>query len=282
MRTKRKPAAALIVAFLLASALRCGGAEPAPLRILVTNDDGIEAPGLAALVAALSKVGAVTVAAPLRDQSGVSHGMTTRRLIPVRESVREGARWYAIEATPASSVRLAMESLLADKPEIVVSGVNRGENVGLVTFYSATVAAAREAAFLRIPAVSVNLQSGEKMDYGAAADFTAALVRELARSGLERGLFLNVNIPALPRAAMRGVLLTRLDSRPTVELFEKKEVRDGETDYWPSYKTLDAGPEGTDTWAVRNGYVAVTPLSLDQTDAARLEPLKRLEKLVWK
>ncbi len=184
MRTKRRPSTAVILAFLLATALRCGGAEPAPLRILVTNDDGIEAPGLAALAGALAKVGAVTVAAPLSEQSGVSHGMTTRRLIPVRESVRDGAKWYAIEATPASCVRLALESLLAEKPDIVVSGVNRGENVGLVTFYSATVAAAREAAFLRIPAVSVNLQSGEKMDYGAAAAFAAALVRELARPGL--------------------------------------------------------------------------------------------------
>jgi 5'-nucleotidase len=282
MRTKRKPAAALILALLLASALRCGGAEPASLRILVTNDDGIEAPGLAALAAALGKVGAITVAAPLREQSGVSHGMTTRRLIPVRESVRDGAKWYAIDATPASCVRLALESLLADKPDLVVSGVNRGENVGLVTFYSATVAAAREAAFLRIPAVAVNLQSGEKMDYAAAADFTAALVRELLRAGLERGLLLNVNVPALPRAAIRGILVTRLDSRPTVELFEKKDVRDGETEYWPSYQTLDAGPAGTDIWAVRNGYIAVTPLSLDQTDPARLEPLKPLEKLAWK
>ncbi|MGZ7066079.1 MAG: 5'/3'-nucleotidase SurE, partial [Candidatus Aminicenantales bacterium] len=164
----------------------------------------------------------------------------------------------------------------------VVSGINRGENVGLVTFYSATVAAAREAAFLKIPAIAVNLQGGEKMDYAAAADFVAALVRELARGGFGKGLFLNINIPALPRDRIKGILVTRQDLRPTLEYFEKKETRDGQDLYWPSYKTLDAGAGKTDIWAVRNGYIAITPLTLDQTDAAGLESQKRLEKFAWK
>jgi 5'-nucleotidase len=282
MRTKRMHAAVIVAAFLLAAAAQCTGLEQSRPKILVSNDDGIDAPGLAALVTALEKVGTVTVAASEREQSGISHGMTTRKLIPVRESVRGGTKWFAIDATPASCVRLALESLLPEKPDIVVSGVNRGENVGLVTFYSATVAAAREAAFLRIPAVSVNLQHGESMDYGLAADITAVLVRELARAGFEKGLFLNVNIPALAKNEIKGILVTRLDDRQTIESFEKKEAREGETLFWPSYKTLDAGQEGTDIWAVRNGYIALTPLSLDQTDVAALKRLKGLEKLVWK
>jgi len=282
MRTKRKPAAFIAAALLLAAAAQCTGPEQFRLRILVSNDDGIDAPGLAALVTALEKVGTVTVAAPVNEQSGVSHGMTTRKLIPVRESERGGTKWFSIDATPASCVRLALESLLPEKPDIVVSGVNRGENVGLVTFYSATVAAAREAAFLRIPAVSVNLQHGESMDYELASSFTAAIVSELARAGFEKGLFLNINIPALPKGRIKGILVTRLDDRQTIELFEKKEAREGETLYWPSYKTLDAGPEGTDIWAVRNGYIAITPLSLDQSDPAAAKKLKNLEKLVWK
>ncbi|MGA2361499.1 MAG: 5'/3'-nucleotidase SurE [Candidatus Aminicenantales bacterium] len=282
MRTNRRTMTMVALAFLLAAAVRCAGVEPVPPKILLSNDDGIEAPGLATLFDALQKVGTVTVAAPVREQSGISHGMTTRKLIPVRKSERKGATWFAIDATPASCVRLALESLLPEKPDIVIAGTNRGENVGLVTFYSATVAAAREAAFLRIPAISVNLQSGPDMDYKAAADFTSALVRELARKGFEKGMLLNINIPALPKDRIKGIMITRQDVRPTMEFFEKRETGDGQDSYWPSYKTLDAGPENTDTWAVRNGYIAVTPLTLDQTDAAALKRLKGLEKLVWK
>jgi 5'-nucleotidase len=282
MRTNRRTVTMVALAFLLAAAVRCAGVEPVPPKILLSNDDGIEAPGLATLFDALQKVGTVTVAAPVQEQSGISHGMTTRKLIPVRKNERKGATWFAIDATPASCVRLALESLLAEKPDIVISGTNRGENVGLVTFYSATVAAAREAAFLRIPAISVNLQSGPGMDYKIAADIAAALVRELARKGFEKGMLLNINIPALPRDRIKGIMITRQDVRPTVEFFEKKESSDGQDSYWPSYKALDAGPEDTDTWAVRNGYISITPLTLDQTDTASLKTLKDLEKLVWK
>ena len=283
MRTNRRSVIIVVLAFLIAATVRCAGAvEPVSPKILLSNDDGIEAPGLAALFDALQRVGTVTVAAPAHEQSGISHGMTTRRLIPVQVSERKGAKWFAIDATPASCVRLALESLLAGKPDIVVSGTNRGENLGLVTFYSATVAAAREAAFLRIPAISVNLQSGPEMDYRAAGDFTAALVRELARKGFEKGMLLNVNLPALPRDKIKGIKITRQDPQPTVELFEKRETRDGQDCYWPSYKILEAGPEDTDTWAVRNGYISITPITIDQTDPAALKTLKSLEKLNWK
>jgi 5'-nucleotidase len=282
MKRDRRTGAVIVLVFLLALAGQCTGLEHSVPKILVSNDDGIDAPGLVALVEALQDVGTVTVAAPEREQSGISHGMTTRRLIAVRGSERSGVKWYGIDATPGSCVRLALECLLPARPDIVVSGINRGENVGLVTFYSATVAAAREASFLRIPAVAINLQGGEAMDYKAAARFVAALVRELVRGRLDQGLFLNINIPALPRERIRGIMLTSLDTRTTQEFFEKKEARNGETLFWPSFKVLDAGPEGTDTWAVRNGFISITPLSLDQTDAARFKSLEGLIKLDWK
>ncbi len=281
MMRDRRAGAVIALAFLLVLVGQCTGLEQSGPRILVSNDDGIDAPGLVALVEALEKVGTVTVAAPVREQSGISHGMTTRRLITVRESERAGVKWYGIDATPGTCVRLALESLLPAKPDIVVSGINRGENVGLVTFYSATVAAARAAAFLKIPAVAVNLQGGEGMDYESAAAFVAALVRELVRGGLDPGPFLNVNIPALPKDRIKGIMITSLDTRATVESFEKKESRNGETTYWPSYKVLSAGAEGTDIWAVRNGYISITPLSLDQTDVSRAKSLERLKKLNW-
>lgn len=270
------------LALMFATAVNCVGIEPVSPKILLTNDDGIEAPGLEALFDALKKVGTLTVAAPVREQTGVSHGMTSQKLLAVRLIEQKGSRWFGIDGTPASSVRLALESLLPERPDVVISGINRGENLGLVTYYSATFAAAREAAFLRIPAIAVNLQKGPDMDYRVAADFIAALVEELARRGFEKGMFLNVNVPALPRDRIKGILVTRQDVRSTLEYFEKRESRDGQDYYWPSYKVLDAGPAGTDTWAVRNGYISITPLTLDQTDLSGLRTLKSLEKLAWK
>jgi 5'-nucleotidase len=282
MKTNRVSAAIAILIFLAAIVPQCRAIDRLPLKILLANDDGIEAPGLMALFEALGQVGTVTVVTPAGDQSGVSHAMTTNKPIAVREIPRGNGKWYATDATPAASVRLALETLLPEKPDIVITGINRGENVGLVTYYSATVAAAREAAFLRIPALSVNLQRGENMDYRQAADLVVALVRELARRGFEKGLLLNVNVPNRPRDRIKGILITRQDVRPTAEFYERRESRDGLTFYWPSYKNLGPGPENTDTWAVANGYISITPLGLDQTDAAGLGALKSLEKLDWK
>jgi 5'-nucleotidase len=282
MKTRRQAVAIAFLIFSLAVFVRCTGFEQSAPKILLVNDDGIEAPGLAALRQALEKVGTVTIITPTADQSGVSHGMTSNRLITVREMARQGGKWYGTDATPAATVRLAVEVLLPERPDIVISGINRGQNVGLVTFYSATVAAAREAAFLGIPAMSVNLQRGEAMDYGAAADFIAALVREMAGKDFEKGMFLNINVPNMSKNGIKGILITRQDVRAPAEFYEKRESRDGETTYWPSYKTLDPGREGTDIWAVANGYISITPLMFDQTDAAKLESLKGLEKLDWK
>lgn len=285
--TRRKgpnaPAVILVcLSLMIAAAISCVGTEPLAPKILLTNDDGIDAPGLEALFDALKRVGTLTVAAPVQEQTGASHGMTSQKLIAVRPGELKGARWFGIDGTPASTVRLALESLLPERPDVVISGINRGENLGLVTYYSATFAAAREAAFLRVPAIAVNLQRAHDMDYSIAADFVAALVAKLARKGFEKGMFLNVNVPALPRDKIKGVLVTRQDVRPTIEYFEKKDSRDGRDFYWPSYKVLDAGPKGTDTWAVRNGYISITPMSLDQTDQSGLRSLRDLEKLVWK
>lgn len=122
----------------------------------------------------------------------------------ISESERKGSKWYAIKALPATCVRLALESLLAEKPDLVVSGINRGENLGVVSFYSATVACSREAAIKGIPAVAVSLESGKTMDYAPAADFIVSLVREMKEKRLKPGVFLNVNVPNLPEDKIKG------------------------------------------------------------------------------
>jgi 5'-nucleotidase len=283
---RRYPITIALAVCVLAAA--CGRTAPAPapgpLAILVTNDDGIESPGIAALVEALRPLGRVTVAAPDRARSGSSHGVTSDRPIAVRESDREGARWIAIDALPATCVRLGIEELLGERPDIVLSGINIGENLGTVTFYSATVGAAREAAFLGVPAIAVNLVASRNMDYGTAAAVTAGIVRALGRNGIAAGTFLNVNVPPLPRERLRGLRITRQDTRAPVDFFRKSVSPDGLTEYRPGWKHLDPEGEGTDIWAVRNGYVSVSVFGFDQSAAAppaASVALKRLEKLAW-
>jgi 5'-nucleotidase len=264
--------AALLIAAAAVLMTGPAGAE-APLKILVSNDDGADAPGIAALADALAGIGTVTVAAPSQNRSGVSHGMTFSGPILVQKTAKNGMTWYAIDALPATCVRLALEALLPEKPDIVVSGINRGENTGLVTFYSATVACAREAAFQGIPAIALSLESSPEMDYRAAADFIVSIVREVKKRGLRIGTYLNVNIPALPKERIKGVLITRLDERPSLESYEGRTNPEGQITFWPLYKELGAGDTKADIWALRNGYISVTPMSIAQTDEQGLKDL---------
>ncbi len=286
MRRRWRPAGFVVLALFWAA---CGGVAPepssAPLRILITNDDGIEAPGILALFEALLPLGTVTVAAPIENRSGASHGVTSDRAIAVRESERQGMKWFAIDALPATCLRLALETLLPEKPDLVVSGINKGENLGTVTFYSATVAAAREAAFQGIPSIAVHVAAGKGMDYRAAAGILADIVRAAGKDGIPKGTFLNVNVPALSRGEIKGVRITRQDTRAPIEFFEKTASPEGATEYKPSWKHHEPAGKDTDIWAVRNGYVSVSLFGYDQSAAAGAtapSSIRRLEKLAWK
>ncbi len=267
----------------------CGGAVPGPasgpLKILVTNDDGIDAPGILALAEALMPLGTVTVAASRENRSGVSHGVTSDRAIAVTESEKQGMKWFAIDALPATCLRLALESLLPNKPDIVISGINKGENLGTVTFYSATVAGAREAAFLGIPSIAVHLAAGKGTDYKVAAGIMADIVRAVGKDGIPKGTFLNINVPALARDKIKGVRIARQDTRAPIEFFEKTVSSEGATEYKPSWKHHEPAGEDTDIWAARNGYVSISVFGFDQSAAAGAtarKSLVRLEKLTWK
>lgn len=252
----------------------------APLRILITNDDGLDFPGLAALAEALSSLGTVTVAAPRYDVSGASHGVTSDRPIPVETMERNGQTWFAIDARPVTCLRLAVETLLPERPDIVLSGINKGENLGTVTFYSATVAAAREAAFLGLPALAVHLARGADMDYRAAAEVVADIVRAVGREGVPKGTFLNVNVPNLPKESIKGVRVTRQDSRAPLEFFEKSGRADSGIEYKPSWKHLEPAGKDTDIWALRNGYVSISVLGFDQSAAAGRQAARSVRRLL--
>ena len=287
MRTRRRLFGILALVIGIAAAAAACGRAPAPaalrpLNILITNDDGIEAPGIVALAEAFGPLGRVTVAAPVSPHSGASHGVTSDRPIAVKESERGGQRWIAVDALPATCVRLAIEELLRVKPDLVVSGINRGENLGTVTFYSATVAAAREAAFQGLPAIAVNLAAGEGMDYGSAAAVAASIVKALGPEGISRGAYLNINVPALPRERLRGIRITRQDTRAPIDRFERNVSPEGLVEYTPSWSHLEPAGAGTDIWAVRNGYVSVSVFGFDQSAAVPpgvFTALKRLEFL---
>jgi len=245
-----------------------------PFRILISNDDGINHPGISALVPKLTSLGEVTVAAPPKSQSGVGHGMTFPGPITVEAWERDGVRWFSIEALPATCVRLALTSLLTEKPDVVVSGINKGANLGVITFSSGTVACAREAAYRGIPALSVNMETGETMDYDGAADFIAAFLKEFKTKRLAPGTYLNINIPALPKGQIKGVLATKQDLRPPDDRYEKRMSPQGKTGFWSVYKLLKDGDPKSDTWALSHGYISITPLHIDQTQYSQIKSIE--------
>ena len=228
-------------------------------HILLTNDDGIDAPGLLAMYKALSRVGQVTVAAPASNQSATGHGLTTgRNPIFVKTWTDDGGSvWHAISARPATCLSLALESLLTDPPDIVVSGSNYGANLGLVTYYSGAVGAAREAAFRGIPSIAVSVQVGSQMDFDGAAEFTAHLVERYLKEKLPPKTFINLNYPALPKDQVKGVKVEPLSLELSRSLFVKGTMPNGQDYFWPSYQPLVGGEPNTDLSAVLEGYIAI-------------------------
>ncbi len=259
----------LVAAVLLAVPALAGE----PLHVLVVNDDGVDAPGIAAMAATLEADPAyrVTVVAPAEHQSGRSHAVVTRGPVRVRRHAPVGgAPAWAVAATPATTVRVALSALLADDPpQLVVSGINRGENDGILAWYSGTVGAAREAAIAGIPAVAVSLELDWERpapDYTAAARLARPVVDAVARHGLPPGVLLNVNVPR-DTATVKGYRLARMSVAPSsVERFDLERVDpDGTRYYAPRWRPAQDEDPGTDTWALDHGWVTVVPLGLEQT-----------------
>ncbi len=253
-------------------------AQPPSFTILLANDDGYEAPGLKALADALSSVAELVVAAPASEQSGTGHGITYRHPIMVRRIRRaDGIVWYAIQARPATCVRLALEALMDEKPDLVISGINRGANLGIVTFYSGTVAAAREAAFVGLPAIAVSMGGHDDADYRATAAFVRRLVQGLRSRRLMRpGLLLNVNVPAGIAHRFKGVRVTRLSLKVPGEDYERRVSPRGQMYFWNIYHPVKDDVEGTDVHAFARGFISLTPLGIDQTRTADLDVFRPL------
>jgi 5'-nucleotidase len=241
------------------------------MRILLSNDDGYQAPGLMALRAAIQTVAEVVVVAPDRDRSGASNSLTLEQPIRAR-TVEDGL--IRVEGTPTDCVHLAITGLLETEPDMVISGINAGANMGDDVIYSGTVAAATEGRFLGFPAIAVSLASHTPRYFESAARVILELVEHLREHPLAADSILNVNVPDLPHAELQGILATRLGHRHKAEPVVKAEDPRGRPIYWvgPAGAEQDAGP-GTDFHAVRNGFVSVTPLQVDLTRHAAVAGL---------
>lgn len=239
------------------------------MKFLLSNDDGYFAPGLAALAAALQNQGQIEVVAPERDRSGASNSLTLDRPLSLK---RAPSGFHYVNGTPTDCVHLAVTGMLATPPDWVFSGINHGANMGDDTIYSGTVAAATEAYLLGIPAVAISLVKRSGGHFDTAAQVALDLVERLRREPIRGAVLLNVNVPDLPYAELKGWRVTRLGRRHKAEPVIKAQNPRGESIYWvgPVGEAQDAA-EDTDFWAVANGYVSVTPLQIDLTAFKQLD-----------
>ena len=233
------------------------------MQILLSNDDGYQAGGIQCLAAHLSNDNDVTVVAPDRDRSGASNSLTLSR--PLRVKQHDNG-FYFVDGTPTDCVHLAITGLLEQEPDIVVSGINSGPNMGDDVLYSGTVAAAMEGRFLGLPAIAVSLVSTRLAHFDTAARVVLALLERLKCEPVPPETILNVNVPDLPFEELQGWQVTRLGHRHKSEPVIRETDPRGRPIYWvgPAGSEQDAGP-GTDFYAVRNGYVSVTPIHVDLT-----------------
>jgi 5'-nucleotidase len=234
------------------------------MEILVTNDDGIHAEGLRVLADAVRPLGKVTIIAPDREQSATSHSLTLHRPLRIRR-IADGI--LTVDGTPTDCVLLGVHGYLERKPDLVVSGINHGPNMGNDVFYSGTVAAASEGAFLGIPSVAISLSTWDATSFEPAGRIAKRLVSDLVALGVPAWKCVNVNIPPGPYEAIKGIRVTRLGTRVFRDTIVEKTDPRGKRYYWiggedPTW----AHDEASDFAAVSEGYVSVTPLSFELTD----------------
>jgi 5'-nucleotidase len=242
------------------------------MRILVCNDDGYRAEGILALAEALRAVATVDIVAPTENRSGASNSLTLERPLRVRLQA-DGAQ--AVDGTPADCINLAFHSLLGALPDLVVSGINAGENLGDDVLYSGTVAAAMEACLLGTPAIAISLAGTNPSHYASAARVAVDLIERFAGGGLPKSTLLNVNVPDLPYEALQGFRLTRLGRRQKLAASVPQLDPKGRPVYWigPAGPPGDDAGPGTDFRAIADACVSITPLQMDLTAYGSMEDL---------
>lgn len=238
--------------------------------ILVSNDDGIRSEGILKLASALRRVGIVYVVAPDREKSAASHSLTLHRPLRVDET---GPKMYAVDGTPTDCVTLALHGVMPVRPDIVVSGINKGGNMGEDVLYSGTVSAAMEGTLLGIPSIAISLVARGDYDFRAAAAFAARLTRYVLKKGVPKDTLLNVNVPMIKN--IKGYRVTTQSKRFFTDAVVEKLDPRGRKYYWIG-GDLERweGDSGADFRAVQDGYISITPIHLDMTNHSSIEELK--------
>jgi 5'-nucleotidase len=253
------------------------------MKILLTNDDGIYAPGLFALFRTLKSDHELTIVAPESEMSAVGHAITLTLPLRVQEVKKNGSFYgYAITGTPADCVKIAVQELLERPPDIILSGINPGANVGVNILYSGTVSAATEGAFLGVKSAAISLNTRKHPDFSFAAQFSKEIIRFMMASGLKDGTALNVNIPAVPREKIAGVCLTKQGISRFEERFERRSDPRGNVYYWLSGETpIENGSPETDSIALKENKITITPIHYNLTCERELSRLKSCVPLSW-
>lgn len=253
------------------------------MRIVLTNDDGIYSDGIRALIRRLEEEHEVYVFAPDRERSATGHAITLHH--PLRaEKVHfrdAQADCWAIDGTPADCVKLGIEGILQEQPDLVISGINKGANLGTDVLYSGTVSAALEAILSGVPALAVSLAAHEGWDFTFAADFTAQMIDWLSGHPFRRPTLLNINIPSLPKEEITGAAITKLGRRSYTNTFERRTDPRGRVYYWLAGEVVDdLEEEETDIAAIKNNQVSITPISIQLTDLDVLADLVKEQFII--
>ena len=253
--------------------------QPPPYRILISNDDGVQAPGIAALAQIMQAIGDVSIVAPSRNYSGAGHSIAGRDDAIIRDDLTlpNGLKAIGLSTTPATTMNVAIRNIVKPLPDLVVTGINRGYNLGYSGYVSGTVGGARQAVMLGVPAIAASMAAaGVPRDLPYAAEEVLGVARRVKMYGLPPRTLLNVSIPEMPAGGYKGYMVTQQATQHGGEegFQETKHPVTDRTIYWNVFKesTTGAAP-GTDVWAVANGYVAVTPLKVGETDESQISTL---------
>ncbi len=251
------------------------------MKILLTNDDGIYAKGIQALVKELSTIAEIYLAAPDHERSGTGHSITVFDPIKVVETKIPGTKYgWKIGGTPVDCVKLAMNRLIGEKVDLVVSGINHGPNLGTDVLYSGTVSAAAEGVIMGSPSIAVSLNSYlDEVDFSFSAQFTRRVIAAVMSGGMDKNTLLNINIPLLPPEKMQGIRISKLGVRNYNNLFEQRQDPRGNTYYWLGGGVLNEEQhEDSDVYAIEQGYISITPIHLDLTDYKLMHKYQRISQ----
>ena len=256
-----------------------GERDKKTMKILLTNDDGYNAPGILALFEILGDDHEVMLVAPDREKSAIGHGITLNKPMKINSvNLSNGGKGYALNGTPADCVKLGLFKFYTSVPDLVISGINPGSNTGVNINYSGTVGAAREAALNGIPAIAVSIfKKGSVSDFNDMAEFTAQIVDRITDFNLPQGVFLNMNAPDIPVNEARGVKITRQAMDNLSKKFEKRIDPRGQTYYWYGRIGKIKGHGNTDVNALLKNYISITPVQCDMTDYKTLADLESLQ-----